>query len=106
MGGDRPVLTAAVTVSEELGSEVNLIVVVHAPPVHHEVMIAKFDKAAKDEVEAEELVAAGESLWTARVNPKTQARVGRQVDLAVDTSGIHYFDPQTGQAIGEEARAA
>jgi multiple sugar transport system ATP-binding protein len=53
-------------------------------------------------VEAEELVGAGESLWTARVNPKTQARPGRTVDLAIDTGSLHWFDPQTGQAIGAD----
>jgi multiple sugar transport system ATP-binding protein len=102
---DRPVVKAEVTVSEELGSEVNLIFTVHAPAVHHDVMVAKFDKAAKDEVEAEELVGAGESLWTARVNPKTSARPGRTIDLAVDASSIHYFDPDTGQAIGRAAES-
>jgi multiple sugar transport system ATP-binding protein len=71
--------------------------------VHHDVMVAKFDKAAKDEVEAEELVGAGDSLWTARVNPKTDARPGRSIDLAVDAGSIHYFDPDTGQAIGHTA---
>jgi multiple sugar transport system ATP-binding protein len=71
-----------------------------APQVHHDVMIAKFDKAAKDEVEAEELAGEGQSLWTARVNPKTQAKVGRSIDLAVDASGFHFFDLDTGQAIG------
>jgi multiple sugar transport system ATP-binding protein len=100
---DRPVIKADVTVSEELGSEVNVIFTVHTPAVHHDVMVAKFDKAAKDEVEAEELVGAGESLWTARVNPKTQARPGRTIDLAVDAGSIHYFDPETGQAIGQLA---
>jgi multiple sugar transport system ATP-binding protein len=103
VGDDRPVVKAEVTVSEELGSEVNVIFTVHAPAVHHEVMVAKFDKAAKDEVEAEELVGAGESLWTARVNPKTSARPGRSIDLAVDAASIHYFDPDTGQAIGRQA---
>jgi multiple sugar transport system ATP-binding protein len=98
---DRPRIKAEVAVSEELGSEVNVIFTVHTPAVHHEVMIAKFDKAAKDEVEAEELVGAGESLWTARVNPKTQARAGRTIDLAVDTTSLHWFDPDTGQAIAE-----
>jgi multiple sugar transport system ATP-binding protein len=102
---DRPVIKAEVAVSEELGSEVNVIFTVHAPAVHHEVMVAKFDKAAKDEVEAEELVGAGESLWTARVNPKTQARPGRSIDLAVDTSTMHFFDPDTGHAIPKTSRA-
>jgi multiple sugar transport system ATP-binding protein len=100
---DRPRIKADVTVSEELGSEVNVIFTVHTPAVHHDVMVAKFDKAAKDEAEAEELVGAGESLWTARVNPKTQARPGRTIDLAIDTSTMHYFDPETGQAIGQVA---
>jgi multiple sugar transport system ATP-binding protein len=105
VGDERPVIKAEVTVSEELGSEVNVIFTVHAPAVHHEVMVAKFDKAAKDEVEAEELVGAGESLWTARVNPKTQARPGRTIDLAVDAASLHYFDPDTGQAIGRQAES-
>ena len=34
------------------------------------------------------------------MNPKTQARVGRTVDLAVDTGGFHFFDADTGEAIG------
>ena len=100
----RPVIKAEVTVSEELGSEVNVIFTVHAPAVQHDVMVAKFDKAAKDHVEADDLTAAaGDSLWTAKVNPKTQARPGRTIDLAVDAGAIHYFDPDTGQAIGQMA---
>ena len=94
-----PRIKGEVAVTEELGSEVNVIFHM-AAPVHHEVMIARFDKAAKDEVEAEELAAEGQSLWTARVNPKTQAQVGRSIDLAVDTGGFHFFDADTGQAIG------
>jgi multiple sugar transport system ATP-binding protein len=78
---------------------VNLIFTIDAPQVHHDIMIARFDKAAKDEVEAEELAGEGQSLWTARVNPKTQARVGRSVDLAIDTSAFHYFDRNTGMAV-------
>jgi multiple sugar transport system ATP-binding protein len=101
-----PLIKAEVAVTEELGSEVNLIFHIATAPVHHDVMIARFDKAAKDEVEAEDLAAEGQSLWTARVNPKTQAKVGRSVDLAIDTSGFHYFDPDTGQAIGHQAPAA
>jgi multiple sugar transport system ATP-binding protein len=79
---------------------VNVIFHMAAPQVHHDVMIARFDKAAKDEVEAEELAGEGQSLWTARVNPKTQAKVGRSVDLAIDTGGFHFFDADTGMAIG------
>jgi multiple sugar transport system ATP-binding protein len=103
---DWPRIKGDVAVTEELGSEVNVIFTIHTPPVHHDIMIARFDKAAKDEVEAEELAGEGESLWTARVNPKTQARVGRTVDLAVDTGGFHYFDKDSGTAIGQVAEGA
>jgi multiple sugar transport system ATP-binding protein len=100
---DWPRIKGEVAVTEELGSEVNVIFHINTAPVHHEVMIARFDKAAKDEVEAEDLAAEGKSLWTARVNPKTQAHVGRSIDLAVDTGGFHFFDADTGQAIGRVA---
>ncbi|HTE69813.1 MAG TPA: sn-glycerol-3-phosphate ABC transporter ATP-binding protein UgpC [Actinomycetes bacterium] len=103
---ERPRIKGEVAVTEELGSEVNLIFHVAAPQVHHDVMIAKFDKAAKDEVEAEELAGAGHSLWTARVNPKTQAKIGRSVDLAIDTEGFHFFDLDTGMAIGRVTEGA
>jgi multiple sugar transport system ATP-binding protein len=99
----RPKVKAEVTLTEELGSEVNLMFPVAAPPVHHEVMLAKFDKAAKDAVEAEDLTVEGQSLWTARVNPKTSARSGRTIELAVDPDSFHFFDPDTGNAIGHRS---
>jgi hypothetical protein len=67
-------------------------------PRHHD---RPLRQAAKDEVEAEELAGEGHGLWTARANPKTQARVGRTIDLAVDTCGFHFFDKDTGLAIGQ-----
>jgi multiple sugar transport system ATP-binding protein len=96
----RPVIKAEVAIAEELGSEVNLIFPIDSQPVQHEVMLAKFDKQAQEADETEALTAEeGQSLWTARVNPKTQARAGRSIDLAIDTSALHYFDPESGQAI-------
>ena len=41
-----------------------------------------------------------------RVNPKTQAKVGRSVDLAIDTEGFHFFDLDTGMAIGRVTEGA
>ena len=100
-GSGRPVLKAEVTIAEELGSEVNIIFAVAAPAVSHEVMLAKFDRQAQEAEETEAMVAAeGQSLWTARVNAKTQARPGRRIELAVDNHALHYFDPDTGNAIG------
>ena len=97
---DRPVIKAEVAIAEELGSEVNVIFPVDARPVQHDVMLAKFDKQAQEADETDALTAEeGQSLWTARVNPKTQARAGRTIELAVDVNQLHYFDPDSGQAI-------
>ncbi len=102
-----PRMKVEVAIDEELGSEVNIIFPVNSPPVQHEVMLAKFDKSAREADETEAIVAeAGHSLWTARVNAKTQARAGRTIELAVDIHALHYFDPDTGQAIGNAQEAS
>jgi len=96
----RPVIKADVAIAEELGSEVNVIFPINSRPVQHDVMLAKFDKQAQETDETEALTAEeGQSLWTARVNPKTQARAGRTIELAIDQLALHYFDPESGEAI-------
>jgi multiple sugar transport system ATP-binding protein len=101
----RPRIKTEVALVEELGSEVNLMFTVHAPVVHHDVMLAKFDKHAREADETAEVLAGeGETLWTARVNPRTQARPSRDLELVVDTTELHFFDPDSGNAIGNEAR--
>jgi multiple sugar transport system ATP-binding protein len=89
-----------VDVTEELGSEVLLLFTIPAPLVTHEVMIAKFDKSAQDDAAADVVAGEGRSPWTARVNPRTRAKAGRSVELAVDTRGLHFFDVDSGNAIG------
>jgi len=105
-----PQIKAEAGLTEKLGSEVDVIFPIKSPPVQHEVMVAQFDKAAKDSPTAggepsqpSALVGAGESLWTARVNPKTSARPGIAIDLAVDTSALYWFDPDSGQAIARQS---
>jgi multiple sugar transport system ATP-binding protein len=103
---DRPVIKAEVAIAEELGSEVNVIFPIDARPVQHEVMLAKFDKQSQEADETDALTAEeGQSLWTARVNPKTQARAGRTIGLAVDIQALHYFDPESGLAVPESHSA-
>jgi ABC-type sugar transport system ATPase subunit len=58
-------------------------------------------------VEAEELRAAVEgegllvdaqtSLFNARLDPRTKAKVGERITLAVQPSGFHFFDPASGE---------
>ena len=47
--------------------------------------------------------AVKESLWTARVSSRSAARPGARLELAVDTSRLHFFDPSTGESIGLRA---
>jgi len=99
-----PRLRAEARVTERLGSEVDVIFAVKTPPVEHEVMVAQFDPAAnqpagQDQEQTGGLVGEGESLWTAKVNPHTSVRPGRTIDLAVDTSALYWFDPDSSQAI-------
>jgi hypothetical protein len=44
----------------------------------------------------------GKSLWTARVNARSSVRTGDRIELAVDTSNMHFFDPDSGLTIGSK----
>jgi multiple sugar transport system ATP-binding protein len=86
-------------VTEELGSEVHVIFTIDAPPVEH----ASLASAAEHHDEEDDTVAAlagGKSLWTARVSARSAARPGAPLELAVDTSRLHFFDPSSGESIG------
>jgi multiple sugar transport system ATP-binding protein len=41
--------------------------------------------------------------FVARVNPRTRAREGEPIELTADTSRLHFFDLETGAAIGRSA---
>jgi multiple sugar transport system ATP-binding protein len=102
----QPTMKVTVDVTEELGSEANLLFRVDAPAARHESLRLRMAaEVSKEEEEAERLAAGGEgrSVWTARVNPRTTARPGRTLDLAVDNRELHFFDRDTGLAIGHEA---
>jgi multiple sugar transport system ATP-binding protein len=104
----RPTMKVTIDVTEELGSEANVLFTVNAPAAQHESQRLKMAaEVSKEEEEAAALVAGeGRSVWTARVNPRTSARPGRTLDLAVDNREFHFFDPDTGLAIGHESRVA
>jgi multiple sugar transport system ATP-binding protein len=92
-------LPVTVGVTEELGTEIHVIFTIDAPPVEH----ASITSAADGADEEDETVAAlhgGKSLWTARVSARSAVRAGQPLQLAVDTSRVHFFDPTTGETIG------
>jgi multiple sugar transport system ATP-binding protein len=84
-------------VTEELGSEIHVIFAIDAPIVQH----ASLSQAISDEDDDSAIaLAGGESQWTARVAARSRVKPGQRLDLALDTSNLHFFDPGDGLAIG------
>ena len=77
-------------VVEELGADTHVLFSVAAPRVD----VSEVRAAAGDEDAT--VTAVEGSLFTARVDPGTAAKPGAPLRLAVDSSRLHYFDPETG----------
>jgi multiple sugar transport system ATP-binding protein len=96
-GDDLPTIEVTVDVTEELGSEVNVIFRVDAPPVATEEI-----RAATDE-EGEEILLMAEDhplcVFCARVDARTTSTPGSTIRLTLDPSRFHFFDPVSGLAI-------
>jgi multiple sugar transport system ATP-binding protein len=98
-----PTIEVTAEVTEELGSEVNIIFAVDAPPVLTEdVIAASSDDADHDNVP---LIADEQQRcrFCARVDARTRCRPGDTVHLSVDPARFHFFDPATGLALGAPA---
>jgi len=96
-GDELPTIDVVVDVMEELGSEVNVIFKVDAPPVATEEL-----RAAADEEGEEILLMAEErptAVFCARVDARTTTAPGQRITLTLDPSQFHYFDPESGLAI-------
>ncbi len=96
-------VTAGVT--EELGSEINVIFTIDAPHVEH-ASLAQAAEVSEDEDEATAALAGGKSLWTARVSKESRVRHGEPLELAVDTRYLQFFDPGSGLSIGHPKATA
>jgi multiple sugar transport system ATP-binding protein len=91
----RPQIDVKVEVVEELGSDAFVFFEVDAPPVI-------VDQAVAAEEEESTLIQSDKSLFAARVDPRTKARVGRTMRLAIDASRLYFFDPDTGESLLEK----
>jgi multiple sugar transport system ATP-binding protein len=86
-------------VTEELGSEIHVIFALDAPPLQHP-SISDAVAGDDDADEAATVLAGGKSLWTARVAARSKVRPGQPIELAVNTSNLQFFDPDSGLSIG------
>ena len=97
-------LPVHVDLRETLGREAYIHFVVDAPPVLTEdtkELAADTDLASLEELER--TAATRTTRFVASVSAKTRAVEGGRAELAVDVGGLHFFDPETGDAIyGEQ----
>jgi multiple sugar transport system ATP-binding protein len=88
---ELPTIDVEVGVLEELGSDAHVFFGVDAPRVGADSLETPDDGTA--------LVSEQPALVTARVDPRTTARVGASLRLAVDPSRFHFFDPEGGASL-------
>ena len=90
-----PQVDARVEVLEELGSDAFVFFEVDAKQVVVE------DAISDDEEDAAGLLAAANdrTLFAARVDSRTKARVGDTIRLAIDPSRFYFFSPETGASL-------
>jgi multiple sugar transport system ATP-binding protein len=100
-------LPTTVDLKEALGSEVLVHFTVDAPvAMTEDVRELAVDVGAESVEDLEERAKKDKSVFVARLNPRTRARVGERIELFVDTRSLHFFDPDTGRGIYEEATAS
>jgi multiple sugar transport system ATP-binding protein len=88
--GEGEPLPAVVDIREDMGSEVFIHFGIGGKAVLGEDVRAAVGEDAAD---------VKGSSWVARVDRDTAAVEQKQIDLAVDTNRLHFFDPETGDAI-------
>ena len=100
---DLPRIRVRVDVVEDLGSENHLVFTIDAPRVSAEAVRAAADIASDDEGT---LFADERAVFTAVVDAKTATTPGSEVELAIDHTRLHFFDPATGLVADAGERAA
>ena len=87
---------------EELGSDAYVFFESDADPV-------VVEEAQSDDEEDDGQLLAGRqrALLTARVDPRTSARIGETIRLALEPSRLYFFSPDTGESLlGRPAASA
>ena len=94
---DLPRMRVVPSVVEDLGADSYLMFTVDAPRVDTEATRAAADTERTDEVTL--LADEAGAVFCARLDPRRSPRAGTPVELAVDSERVHFFDPETGDAI-------
>ena len=98
-----PTIDVQVEVLEELGSDDHVFFRIDAEPV----IVEEARSEDADEETTLLVETENQALFTARVDPRTGARIGADLTLAVDPARLYYFSPTTGESLlGRQAAAA
>jgi multiple sugar transport system ATP-binding protein len=93
----KPVLRAAVTLAEPVGSEVIVHLELDAPPLRS---LERAELAADDAVAEKPILEdSGNTQMTACLRSRAAIVRGQMLTLAVDPSTFHFFDPDTEAAL-------
>ncbi len=93
-------IRATVELREALGADILVHFKVNAPIVMTEDVKELAGDVGQEALEAAEQSAQkGESIFLARLNPRTGAREREPIELVVDVERLHFFDPDTGEGI-------
>jgi multiple sugar transport system ATP-binding protein len=103
--GSIPSIEVTANVTEDLGSEVNILFTVDAPPVITEETRALMPEEADPQTLIPLIAEAGQSVFSARVESQSSYRPGERVRLTVDPSRFYFFDVKTGMAIESSGTA-
>jgi multiple sugar transport system ATP-binding protein len=96
---------AVIDLREALGAEVLVHFTVDAPmAMTEDVKELVADSGAETPEVLEEKAREDKSVFVARLNPRTRARVGDRLDLVVDTKTLHFFDPESGEGIFDQKK--
>ena len=90
----QPKMRGKVVLREALGSEIMVHFVVDARPA-----LTEDVRELAEDVGGGLPDAVHESTVVARFNARSRVREGEEADVAVDTSELHFFDPESGLGI-------
>jgi multiple sugar transport system ATP-binding protein len=92
-------IKGVVVLREPLGSEIVAHFEVDAPPA----LTEDVRELARDVGQESTVQAGGEengkAVMVGRFGPRSRVKNGETIDVAVDTSAVHLFDPETGEGI-------
>jgi multiple sugar transport system ATP-binding protein len=96
-------MRATIDLREDMGHEIFVHFAVNAPSVVTEdTRELASDRGADALAALEQDASAKQSIFVARFSNASRVQEGDTIDIAVDTAGLHFFDPESGEAIGNQ----